>query len=132
MSARNVEIVRRAFAFGVQGHGDPAEALADFDPDVELTSVEAGPSRGRDAVRENFERWTSAWEEPEATAEEIIDAGDRVVVVAYFRARGRGSGVEVDARFYDVYTLRDGKIVRVDEFSDRAEALAAAGMPTEG
>ena len=49
--------------------------------------------------------------EIEATAEEFIDAGDRVVVSAYFKGRGRGSGIEVAARFYDVYTLRDGKVV---------------------
>ena len=128
MSQENVEIVRRAFAFGVQGRGDPAEALADFDPDVVLTSVEAGPSYGRNAVRDNFERWKSAWEKTEATAEEFIDAGNQVVVRAYFRARGRGSGVEVDARFYDVYTLRYGKILRVDEFAEREEALEAAGL----
>ncbi len=128
MSQENVEIVRRAFAFKVQGLGDPAEALADFDPDVVLTSVEAGPSQGRDAIRDNLERWKSAWAESEAMAEEFIDAGDRVVVRAYFLARGRGSGIEVDARFYEVYTLRDGKIVRVDEFTDRAKALEAAGL----
>jgi ketosteroid isomerase-like protein len=67
------------------------------------------------------------WEELELTAEESIDGGDRVVVSGYFRGRGRGSGVEVDTGFYDVYTLRDGKIVRVDEFTGRAEALEAAG-----
>jgi ketosteroid isomerase-like protein len=128
MSQENLEIVRRAFAFGMQGRGDPAEALADFDPDVVLNSVEQGSSRGRSAVRENFERWTSAWERSEATLEEFIDTGDRVVVAAYFRGRGRGSGIELGARFYDVFTLRDGKIVRVDEFTERGEALEAAGL----
>jgi ketosteroid isomerase-like protein len=73
---RNIEIVRRAFAFGMQGRGDPVEALEDFDPDVVLNSFEEPPSRGRSAVRDNFERWQSAWEEVEATAEEFIDAGD--------------------------------------------------------
>jgi ketosteroid isomerase-like protein len=68
------------------------------------------------------------WEELEMTAEEFIDGGDRVVVSGYFRGRGRGSGVEVDTRFYEVYTLRDGKIVRLDEFTGRADALEAAGL----
>ena len=128
MSVENLEIVRRAFAFGVQGRGDPDEGLADFDPDVVVNSVEQGSGRGRSAVRGNFERWKDAWEEIEATAEEFIDAGDRVVVSAYFKGRGRGSGIEVAARFYDVYTLRDGKVVRVDEFTERADALEAAGL----
>ena len=51
-----------------------------------------------------------------------------MVVRGYFRGRGRGSGVEVDSRFYEIYTLRDGKIVRVDEFAERSEALKAAGL----
>jgi ketosteroid isomerase-like protein len=48
--------------------------------------------------------------------------------VILFRGRGRGSGVEVEARFYEVYTVRDGRTVRWEEFSDRAEALKAAGL----
>jgi ketosteroid isomerase-like protein len=128
MASGNVEIARRAFAFAVQGRSDAAAALDDFDPDVVLNSVEQGTSRGRDAVRRNFERWASAWEDVEATAEEFVDAGDRVLITAYFRGRGRGSGVEVDARFYDVYTLHEGRIVRVDEFTDRDDALEAAGL----
>jgi ketosteroid isomerase-like protein len=51
-----------------------------------------------------------------------------VVVRAYFRGRGRGSGLEVDARFYELYTLRGGKIVRQDEFTELEEALEAAGL----
>ena len=43
------------------------------------------------------------------------------------KGRGRGSGLEIDALFYDVYTLRDGKIVRMDQFTERSEALDAVG-----
>jgi ketosteroid isomerase-like protein len=42
--------------------------------------------------------------------------------------RGRGSGVEIEARFYDVYTLSDGKIVRMDQFTERSEALEVVGL----
>jgi ketosteroid isomerase-like protein len=62
------------------------------------------------------------------TFEEIIDAGDQVVVVAHHQGRGRASGVDVDTRFYEVYTLREGKVWRVDEYTERAEALEAAGL----
>ena len=54
--------------------------------------------------------------------------GDRVVVTVRFRARGRGSGIEVDARLYDLFTLRDGKIVRMDQFAEQSEALEAVGQ----
>jgi ketosteroid isomerase-like protein len=51
-----------------------------------------------------------------------------VVAAVRMRARGRASGIPVDARFYDVYTLRQGKIVRMDQFTRRSEALEAAGL----
>jgi ketosteroid isomerase-like protein len=128
MSQVNVEIVRRAFEFEVSGQGGRAEALADFDPNVVMNPVEEAPSYGLNAFRDNFKRWSSAWDELEVTAEEFIDGGDRVLVIARHRGRGRGSGAEVETLFYEVYTLRAGKIVRVDEFTKRAEALEAAGL----
>jgi ketosteroid isomerase-like protein len=42
--------------------------------------------------------------------------------------RGRGSGIEVEAHYYAVYTLGGGVIVRMDEYADRAEALEAVGL----
>jgi ketosteroid isomerase-like protein len=128
MSEENVEIVRRAFAYEHYGVGDRAEAEAIFDPHVVMNPTEEGPLSGLDAMRADFERWASAFEELRVTAEEIIDAGDQVVVVAHHKGRGRQSGVEVDTRFYEVYTLREGKVSRVDEFNEMAEALDAAGL----
>jgi ketosteroid isomerase-like protein len=128
MSQENVEVVRRAFAYEVYGVGDRAEAEAIFDPNVVMNPTDERPSYGFDAMRSDMERWASAFDELELTAEEFIDAGDRVLVTAYHRGRGRGSGVEVDTRFYELYTLRDGKVVRVDEFTDRPEALEASGL----
>jgi ketosteroid isomerase-like protein len=127
MSRENVETVRRAFELKVLGQGGHAE-LAVFDPNVVINSVEEGPSYGLQAIRDNFERWASVWDPLEATAEEFVDAGDRVLVTARHRGRGRGSGIEVDAHFHEVYTLRDGKITRVDEFNERSKALEAAGL----
>ena len=93
-----------------------------------MNPTEEGPSYGLDAIRDNFEHWKGAWEELEVTAEEFIDAGDRVLVTEHHRGRGRGSGIEVDTRLYSVYTLRDGKVVRADEYIERGEALEAAGL----
>ncbi len=128
MSQENVEIVRWAFAYEMYGHGDRAEAATYFASDFVMNPIEEGPSYGLDSIRDNFEQWASAWEDLEVTAEEFLDAGDRVVVTARHRGRGRGSGVTVDARFYEVYTLRDGKVIRADEYAERTEALRAAGL----
>ena len=128
MSEENVEIVRRAFAYEVYGVGDRAEAEAIFDPHVVMNPIDEGPSYGPDGMRYDWERWASAFDDLRVTVEEIIDAGDQVVVVAHHEGRGRASGVEVDTRFYEVYRLREGKVARVDEYTERADALEAAGL----
>ena len=128
MSRENVEIVRRAWEYEIQGRGGRAEALEIFDPDVVMYPVDDGPFYGVDAMRDDIERWTAVWDEHEAVAEAFIDGGDHVLVTAYMRGRGRASGVEVEARFYEIYTLREGKVVRIEEFSERDKALEAAGL----
>ena len=128
MSEENVEIVRKAIAYEYDGVGDRREAEAIFDPNVVMNPTDEAPSYGFDAMRSDMERWASAFEELTVTFEEFIDAGDQVLVVAHHRGRGRKSGVKVDTRFYEVYTLREGKVSRVDEFYERAEALEAAGL----
>src|SRR5690242_17817560 len=116
MSQENVEVVRRAFDYEIFGRGTAAEVRAILDPHVVMNPVEEGASYGVNAYRDNFEHWQSEWEALEATIEEIIDAGDRVVLTAHHRGRGRGSGLEIEARYYEVYTLSRGKIIRVDEY----------------
>jgi ketosteroid isomerase-like protein len=60
--------------------------------------------------------------------EELIDAGDRVVSVGTTRGRGRASGADVVWKHAGVWTIRDGKIVRVVWFNAREEALEAVGL----
>ena len=123
MSQENVEIVRRFLAVGVE------EALAYADPGIVWNPIEESPTRGHDAVRASTARWKGEWDDYKLMPEEFMDKGDVVVVTVRLGGRGRGSGVVVDARFYDVYTLRDGKIVRMDQFAERSEALEAVAAP---
>jgi ketosteroid isomerase-like protein len=123
MSQESVEIVRRFLL------GDVDEALAYADPEIVWNPIEELPTQGHGAVRASLARWKAEWDDYEMLPEEFVDRGDRVVVTVRLGGRGRGSGVEIDARFYDVYTLRDGKIVRMDQFNERSQALEAAGLP---
>jgi ketosteroid isomerase-like protein len=43
-------------------------------------------------------------------------------------AKGRESGVVVETDTGTVQTVRDGKIIRVRSYMERADALAAAGL----
>jgi uncharacterized protein len=127
MSQENVEIVRRSF--DAYRRGDLDAALADANSQIVWNPAEEAPMSGLDAVRDYLARWEGEWEELDTTPEKFIDAGDRVVAIVHFRGRGRRSGVEVDARSYAVYTLRDGRMIDMEEFTNRSEALEAAGLP---
>jgi ketosteroid isomerase-like protein len=79
--------------------------------------------RGIDAYLDSFEVFRP---EPER-----IMAGSEpgmVLVLARTFVRGKGSGVEVDIPVAHLLTLRDGKVARFEVFTDRDEALAAAGL----
>ena len=121
MSHENVEIVRRFLLVDVD------EALTYADPDIVWNPIEESPTQGHDAVRASLEGWKGEWDDYKLMPEEFVDRGDLVIVTVRLAGRGRGSGVEIAARFYDVYTLRDGKIVRMDQFTELSEALEAVG-----
>jgi ketosteroid isomerase-like protein len=121
-----VEIVREAWDAYSRGDYDRVEGI--HDPHIVVITLEDGVVYGNDAVLANYKRWNEAWERSETTLEDVIGHGDRVFVAIRFHGRGRASGVEVDARLYEVYMLRDGKVLRIDEYEHRAEALKAAGL----
>ena len=70
-----------------------------------------------------------AFEELRYELEEAIDVGDgRLLALVRIRGRGKGSGVGVDTRLAHLWTVRDGKAVRMQAFTDRDEARRAAGL----
>jgi ketosteroid isomerase-like protein len=126
MSQENVKVVREAW--DAYSGGDYDRIAGFHDPHIVVVTLEDGAVYGNNAVLANYQRWDEAWEGAETTLEEVIWHGDRVFVAARFHARGRASGVEVESRLYDVYTVRDGKVLRIDEYATRDEALEAAGL----
>jgi ketosteroid isomerase-like protein len=59
---------------------------------------------------------------------ELIDLGERVVILADGQMRGQASGVPLAQAFALVSTLKDGRLIRHQEYYDHAEALEAAGL----
>jgi ketosteroid isomerase-like protein len=62
----------------------------------------------------------------EVHLEEVIDAGDRMLVTGHATGRGRGSGIKVEAPFFVVNSFRAGRIISEQYFNGRDEALSAA------
>jgi ketosteroid isomerase-like protein len=109
--------------------GDLDGIMEFFHDDVEYLPVEESETiHGLDAVRRYFEGWLGTWDPLQEEPTEFLDRGDHVVVGEAHTGRGKGSGVEVAMQLWSVSLLRDGLIVRRDEFLDRAEALEAAGL----
>jgi ketosteroid isomerase-like protein len=77
---------------------------------------------------ERLHAWLSPWEDWRCEAEDFLLHGDQVVVLARYRGRGKGSGVDVNTEGAHVWTMRDGKVIRLVIFANRATALAAAGL----
>src|SRR5215211_5223344 len=126
MSEENVEIAQRFLQ--ACASGDLDGALAHADPKIVWNPTQEGQAEGITAVRDTMERWEDSFEDLELTYEETIDVGDRVLLRTHVSGRGRGSGVEVNTRSYMLWTLQGSKVVRKEEFHERADALEAAGL----
>jgi ketosteroid isomerase-like protein len=129
MSQENVEVVREFTEAYLRGAFD--EALAHLAPKLVYEVGQELPARTPAEVRAMWERWESDWDELETVPEEYIDAGDQVILAVRYSGRGRASGIAVEDRQFEVHTLSEGKIVRKVEFSDRFQALEAAGIPEQ-
>jgi ketosteroid isomerase-like protein len=130
MARENVQALKAVYARWETGDFWTPEIFAD-DAEVMWAQEipEAGEAeRGLAAVTAGMKNWLSAWDECRWKADEFIPAGDQVVVFFTARGRGKGSTVEVEARWAHLWTFRDGKATRVEGFTDRAEALEAAGL----
>jgi ketosteroid isomerase-like protein len=130
MSQENVDIIAAGFAgFGT---GRFFEVL---DPDVTWESRPDLPDsavyRGHEGVRKLLGRFSEVMDGIWFRPEELIPIGhDHVAVPLRWGGTGKGSGVAVEeTRETWLFTMREGKVVRVQEFPTREQALEAAGVP---
>ena len=97
------------------------------------TVVEGGLAepcyRGAEGYRRYVALTAEAWSaDIRIDPRELIDLGDRFVMLADVPMRARGSGVPLTEAFALVWRLEGGRVVRVEEYFDQAEALEAAGL----
>jgi len=141
MSQENVEIVRSIWepfkGVDVTQIDWDSEEIRGFTeqwwaPEIELrwstTAPDARVYRGREGVIFAFREWLSPFSEYYNEPLDFIAAGDRVVVPHRQRGVGSASEVPVEVETTWSYELRDGQIVRIDEYDTLDEALEAAGL----
>lgn len=126
MSLENVEIVRQAFEVS-----DDLDAVSSFwDTAIEWIEPPESPATvsvvGAGAARKAMEEWMAMWDDYRYDVEELIDAGDEVVLGGTQVMIARGA--EVSSALFFVWTLRDGRAVRARLFLERSQAVKAAGL----
>jgi hypothetical protein len=103
-----------------------------IDPGVESVAIWQGGAAtthvGIDGFRKLWLDWLEPWSSYHVRVDEVIDAGDRVVVLIRDRARPHDAEAEVELISGSVWEVRDRKIVRVEFCGSRKEALEAAGL----
>jgi ketosteroid isomerase-like protein len=130
--SQNLEVIRDQYA--ATNERDFERAMAHYADDVELVApagyLRTGTFKGRDAVGGWFGDWLSSFDRNSRfDLREVTELeGGAVLVVADHHARGRTSGAEVHGMVVWLYRLREGKIVRVEGYGSRDEALEAAGL----
>lgn len=130
MSRGNLEVTRQLLASF--NRRDKAGWLTACDPAMENVPSgdwpETAPVQGAEAVWDYLVAVTETWDGVEFEWGELIDAGpDKVVANQRAEPQGKASGAAVVWSFWVVITLREGKPLRLEWFTTRAEALAASG-----
>ena len=138
MSQANVDTIRRMYDAWTANDYETVFATYDagirLNPDPEAWWVGMDEDYvGHDGVRRYMSAVYEAFEHYRPEVEQIIDAGeDRVLTLAIEHGTGRGSGAQVQAtKTAHLWTLHDGRAVRLDLFLDRKRALEVLGLPEE-
>jgi uncharacterized protein len=132
MSQENADVVRGMYeAFG---RGDIPSVIAALDPEVEWWEAEnfiyddGNPYRGPDAVLEGvFARIGRDWDGFAVSPKEVLDAGETVIGHGYYSGTYKKNGEQVRAQFAHFFTLREGKVVKFQQYTDTAQFRRAIG-----
>jgi len=119
---RDFEAMFALYDAGVELTVPPGLVAVGFEPNVQ----------GREE-RIRFEhRWRTEWGDFRYAPEEVSDLGDRVFLIGHMKGTGVSSGASFDNEWAVLFAISSGRVVREEVFLDHAEALAAAGLATDG
>src|SRR5215211_8366917 len=131
MSQENLDLLRRALEH-VERTGEVLREAAQPDFVWDMTTfrgaVRPRTYVGVDETNEWLADWLASFENWSLDIEEVLDAGDQVVTIVRQHGRAKHGGPDVEMRFAQVWTFRDGLAARIEMYADRDEALEAAGL----
>ena len=127
MASPLVQLVQQGYE--AWNSGDRGWVLEHMSADVEWITPTDDPDpgvyRGHRGVEEYWAQWRAAVGQLSFNIEEMIDAGNAVVVVARRQGRGEHSGLQVSDRVIQVFEFEGDQCVRVKEYYDRDSALSS-------
>jgi ketosteroid isomerase-like protein len=127
----NVETVRRMYAAFNGGDEEALVNLADPEIVIDASRLTFNPDVyvGMQGLRDISAGMNEVWEEIRFEVVDFVEMGERVVVVERLIGKGRGSGIEVAQSWGAIWTVRDGRVTRIElGYADREAALAAARL----
>jgi ketosteroid isomerase-like protein len=127
------ELVRRSYAAFNRQDLEEVVSLYERDCEWDMSHFSGWPEtqvyRGHEGLKELFRFWYGAWEEFHVEPAEILPAGsDRTFMRCELSVKGEGSGVPLEMTFWQVGEARNGKVLRVVNYTDLDEAKEAAGL----
>jgi ketosteroid isomerase-like protein len=126
----NLEIVRSVYARWGRGAFDAS--LEVFDPGVVFVLdpgfPEAGTYRGIEEITEYTRGFLEPWTEISITAEDLSPAGENVLATVLQRGVGSKSEIATEFRYYQAWSFRGRKVIRLENFRERANALESLGL----
>ncbi len=131
MARENIARLRPLYAAWQRGAYD--EGLDVLDPQIEWRPAaempgHAGVSYGREAATRYLADWRATWGTNSVEVARFIEVGDQVLALARERGEGRGSGLVVETEFAQLWTMHEGRAVRMQEWRTWEEALEAIGL----
>ena len=127
----NVDVIRNLYAAFARKDDGAIREL--FDPAIEWNQMEGFPGGGRhvgpEAVfRDVFGKFRDEWTVWKAPVDEVLDAGDAVIVVGSYEGTHAKNGRSFRAPFAHLYRLKHGRIVRFDQYTDTRLIADAMGL----
>lgn len=127
MRAVNADRARQAYA--AWGRRDLDAVVAFAHRDVEVVQDPSFPgattATGSAALRQWLGSFFDIWDEFDLVPEEVLESGERVLVIARVHARGKGSGMDIEQTAAHLLTFDDGRVRRLETFADPETARAA-------